>query len=132
MQMADCLKYCASAHNIPLLNLTKAKARRAESGLAHELGNVSIRFVDKTGKEVAGTNTLYQNYPNPFDQRTVIGINLANEMRGTLKITDVSGRVVYHISRDWSKDIMKFGNRMDLRKSGVLYYFLSHQDSMQI
>ena len=30
----------------------------------------------KNGKEVTGINTLYQNYPNPFDQRTVIGLSL--------------------------------------------------------
>ena len=47
----------------------------AEKLQKRRMGNVSIRFVDKTGKEIAGTNTLYQNYPNPFDQRTVIGIN---------------------------------------------------------
>ena len=31
-----------------------------------ELGNLSIRFIGKDGKEVAGKSELYQNYPNPF------------------------------------------------------------------
>ena len=88
-----------------------------------ELGNLSIRFVGKDGKEVAGTNTLYQNYPNPFDQRTVIGLNLSSSAKGVLKITDVTGRLIKVIDREWNKGFQEVWlSRSDLKASGVLYY----------
>ncbi|MEP7268932.1 MAG: SdrD B-like domain-containing protein [Saprospiraceae bacterium] len=87
-----------------------------------ELGNLSIRFV-KNGKEIAGTNTLYQNYPNPFDQRTVIGIHLAQSIEGKLKITDVTGRLIKSIDRDWNKGYNEVWiNRNEIGATGVLYY----------
>jgi hypothetical protein len=93
-----------------------------------ELGNLSIRFVGKDGKEVAGKSELYQNYPNPFDQRTVIGINLAEGIKGNLKITDVTGRTVKSISRDWNKGYNEVWlNRSELQGSGILFYSFESQ-----
>ncbi|MEP7266358.1 MAG: dockerin type I domain-containing protein, partial [Saprospiraceae bacterium] len=87
-----------------------------------ELGNLSIRFV-QNGKEVAGTNTLYQNYPNPFDQRTVIGINLAQSTTGQLKITDITGRIIKSFDRDWNKGYNEVWlDRREIGATGVLYY----------
>ena len=87
-----------------------------------ELGNLSLRFT-KDGKEISGTNTLYQNYPNPFDQRTVIGIYLSQSGIGTLKIVDVTGRVIKSITRDWSKGYQEvLLNRNELGATGVMYY----------
>jgi hypothetical protein len=88
-----------------------------------ELGNLSIHFVGKDGKEVAGKSELYQNYPNPFDQRTVIGLNLAERGRGTLKITDVTGRTIKVIEQDWTKGYHEVWlDRRDINLSGILYY----------
>ena len=100
----------ASAHNIPFRWIfTKVKVQQGgESGLAHELGNVSIRFIDKTGKEVAGTTHYYIKTIQTHsinEQWSVSTWRIDNE--GTLKIT-MSCRVVYHFT-DWVKDIMKFG-----------------------
>ena len=88
-----------------------------------ELGNLSIRFVGKNGKEITGKSELYQNYPNPFDQRTVIGINLATAGRGSFKITDVTGRIVKVIEKDWTKGYHEVWlDRREIQASGVLYY----------
>ena len=88
-----------------------------------ELGNLSIRFVDKSGKEVSGINTLYQNYPNPFDQRTVIGINLVQGTEGTLKVTDVTGRVIKSVNREWNKGYNEVWlDRREVKVSGILFY----------
>jgi hypothetical protein len=88
-----------------------------------ELGNLSIRFVGKDGKEVACKSELYQNYPNPFDQRTVIGLNLAESGRGILKITDVTGHLIKSLERDWCKGYNEVWlNRQDILSSGVMLY----------
>ena len=88
-----------------------------------ELGNLSIRFADKDGKEVAGKSELYQNYPNPFDQRTVIGLNLAEAGHGILKITDMTGRTIKVIEQNWSRGYHEVWlDRRDIQASGVLYY----------
>ena len=88
-----------------------------------EMGNLSIRFVGKNGQEIAGTNTLYQNYPNPFDQRTVISLHLAQSTGGQLKITDVTGRVIKSIQKDWNKGYNEVWlDRREIGATGVLYY----------
>ena len=50
-------------------------------------------------------NTLNQNYPNPFSRKTVISVNLALPMDGTLNITDIQGRVIKSIKRNWNKEM---------------------------
>ena len=87
-----------------------------------ELGNLSLRFT-KDGKEISGTNTLYQNYPNPFDQRTVIGLNLAQGTEGILKITDVTGRTIKTISREWNKGYNEIWlDKREIKTTGILFY----------
>ncbi|MBP6793914.1 MAG: hypothetical protein KA143_02615 [Saprospiraceae bacterium] len=88
-----------------------------------ELGNLSLKFTDQNGKEVSGTNTLYQNYPNPFDHRTTIGINLAHSGKGTLKIIDVTGRVIKSYTREWAKGYQEIVlNKSELGGKGLMYY----------
>jgi len=100
-----------------------SSGRGSEQGLGKMgTGNLSIRFT-KNGKEISGTNTLYQNYPNPFDQRTVIGINLAQSTQGVMKITDVTGRVIKSIDREWNKGYNEIWlDKREVKASGILYY----------
>jgi len=87
-----------------------------------ELGNLSIRFV-QNGSEIVAKSELYQNYPNPFDQRTVIGINLANQGKGTLKVYDATGRTIRAIEKDWTKGYHEvWFDRKEIGATGVLYY----------
>ncbi|MBK9928621.1 MAG: T9SS type A sorting domain-containing protein [Saprospiraceae bacterium] len=88
-----------------------------------ELGNVSIRFIGQHGQEVTAQSELYQNYPNPFDQRTVIGFNLAELGRGTFKVTDITGRTIKSIEKEWAKGYQEVWiERREIKASGVLYY----------
>jgi len=87
-----------------------------------ELGNLSIRFVHN-GNEIVAKSELYQNYPNPFDQRTLIGIHLAQEGKGTLKIYDATGRTIRSIERNWTRGYHEvWFDRGELAATGVLYY----------
>ena len=87
-----------------------------------ELRNLSLSFIEN-GKQITGGNELYQNYPNPFDARTVIGLNLAEGGKGTLKLFDVTGRVLKSLQRDWIKGYQEVWiDRQDIGGSGVLYY----------
>ncbi len=99
--------------------------RDADRSIGHkgELGNLSLRFVGKNGQQLAGKSELYQNYPNPFDQRTVIGINLAISMVGTLKITDITGRTIKSIDRNWNHGYNEIWlDRRDIQATGILFY----------
>ena len=88
-----------------------------------ELGNLSIRFISQNGQEITSKSALYQNYPNPFDNRTVIGLNLAQQGRGTFKVTDITGRTIKVIEKEWAKGYNEVWiDRRELKASGVLYY----------
>ncbi|MBL0113864.1 MAG: T9SS type A sorting domain-containing protein [Saprospiraceae bacterium] len=88
-----------------------------------ELQNLSIRFIGTNSQEISGRSELYQNYPNPFDSRTVIGLNLAEQGRGTFKITDITGRTIKLIEKDWAKGYNEIWiDRRDIKATGVLYY----------
>ena len=68
-------------------------------------------------------NTLNQNYPNPFSRKTVISVNLALPMDGTLNITDIQGRVIKSIKRNWNKGYNEvIVEKSELRSSGIFYY----------
>ncbi len=102
-----------------------------------ELGNLSIRFTGKYGEEIIGHSKLYQNYPNPFDQSrsfgTVIGINLAQQGRGVLKITDITGRTIKRIEREWNKGYQEIWlDRKDLSATGVLYYSFESESLLAV
>jgi len=91
-------------------------------GTGGELGNLGLRFV-QNGNEIVAKSALYQNYPNPFDQRTVIGINLANQGKGTLKVYDATGRTIKSVERDWTKGYHEvWFDRKEIGATRVLYY----------
>ncbi|HNR05995.1 MAG TPA: hypothetical protein PKM27_01695 [Saprospiraceae bacterium] len=66
---------------------------------------------------------MYQNYPNPFDQGTVIGLRLAQEGWGTLSIHDVTSKTIRSIESDWTKGYHEvWPDRREIGATGVLYY----------
>jgi len=68
---------------------------------------------------------LFQNVPNPFKNSTLINFNLPDGGAGKLSISDISGKVVLHIERDFEKGYNEIViNRNELPTSGVLYYTL--------
>ena len=69
--------------------ITKAEAY----SLARERRAVALRY---DGKTIAGVGfELYQNVPNPFINRTVIGFYLPEASEATLTVYDETGRLLW-------------------------------------
>jgi hypothetical protein len=68
---------------------------------------------------------LYQNEPNPFEDKTVIGFQLPAAASATLTVYDAAGRVVFTQQGDYAKGYNAMVlDRSLLKTSGVLYYTL--------
>jgi len=101
----------------------EAYAKRAGDG-ALGLYEVSLRF--KEAAVNSGKFVLYQNTPNPFHDKTLIGFNLPEASTASLTVYDVSGRVLFQTEGDFAKGY----NRVDVTASelsgpGLLYYRLA-------
>jgi hypothetical protein len=71
---------------------------------------------------------LFQNTPNPFSSETAISFNLPEASFATLKITDVTGRVIRVINGDFDKGLNTITlNKSDLNATGILYYQLDSE-----
>ena len=87
---------------------------------------VALRFNDKDGSTITGVGfELYQNQPNPFVNRTLVGFHLPTAAAATLSVFDQSGRLVFQQKGDFPKGY----NTIPLEKallntSGALYYML--------
>jgi len=97
---------------------TVAEAYTADA----ELLNVALSFNNTI---VADGFELYQNTPNPFATQTIIGFYLPEATSATLTISDVQGKVVKVIDREFVKGYNQVElKRSDLGATGVLYYRL--------
>lgn len=97
---------------------TVAEAYTADA----ELLNVALSFNNAL---VADGFELYQNTPNPFATNTTIGFYLPEATSGTLTISDVQGKVVKVIDREFVTGYNQVElKRSDLGATGVLYYRL--------
>jgi hypothetical protein len=68
---------------------------------------------------------LYQNEPNPFKDKTVIGFRLPAAAAAILTVYDAAGRVVFTQQGDYAKGYNAMVlDRSLLKTSGVLYYTL--------
>lgn len=88
--------------------------------------DVALRFNGKEGSTISGVGfELYQNQPNPFVNRTLVGFHLPEAATATLSVFDQSGRLVYRQKADFPKGY----NTIPLEKAllnttGALYYTL--------
>ncbi len=83
---------------------------------------VSLGF--DTGFFLAEEPVLYQNFPNPFRERTLINFDLPAEAQVRLEVQDLHGRVVEAIAGKYSPGqhtVELSGEKIPL---GVLYYSL--------
>ncbi|MCB9284934.1 MAG: HYR domain-containing protein [Lewinellaceae bacterium] len=71
----------------------------------------------------ANAFALYQNVPNPFKGVTVIGFTLPEASTATLKVMDVSGKVLQVVSGDYAKGYNEV-RLSNIDATGVLYYQL--------
>ena len=87
-----------------------------------DLYNVVLEF---NGNTVSNGFELFQNTPNPFKAETTIGFNMPAAGAVTLKIYDVSGRVLRLIEMDAVKGANSVNVTRDgINATGVLYYQL--------
>ncbi|MCB9081467.1 MAG: HYR domain-containing protein [Lewinellaceae bacterium] len=105
---------------------TKAEAYTHTS----ELMSVLLQFTGPNGVlKNQGGYALYQNYPNPFSSETHISFALPTEMDATIKVFDVSGRVIYQHQARFPRGYNEMPLRLtEVSANGVFYYQLETAD----
>ncbi|MBK7939742.1 MAG: HYR domain-containing protein [Lewinellaceae bacterium] len=91
-----------------------------------EKQEVAFRFNSQEGTTITGVGfELYQNQPNPFVNKTIIGFHLPEAERATLSIYDENGRLLHTQSGDFGQGYNSVSiDRNSLRTTGLLYYSL--------
>ena len=108
--------------NISGLFNINSRYTQAEAYDGSELYNVVLAF---NGEVAEDKFELFQNTPNPFKELTTIGFNLSEATTATLKIYDVSGKVLKMMELEGVKGYNSIEmNRAKLGNKGVLYYQL--------
>jgi len=81
--------------------------------------------IDVQFNRTAAAFTLFQNTPNPFSDETMVGFNLPTAGAASLKVMDVSGRVLKSYNGTYTAGFHQITiNKRDLGSTGVLYYQL--------
>ena len=106
-----------------MLDVT-SKVTQSEAYVGQALEVRELTISTRGGEEMeTASSELYQNEPNPFREATVIGFELAEAGQATLKVTDVTGRVLVRNSiegqRGYNEVTIKTS---EIGTSGVLYY----------
>ena len=114
-----------ASKNVRLSEALTLNSRITKAEGYNEDGNVlGLKLQFNTAEKAFA---LYQNTPNPFANKTVIGFNLPKAGFATLTISDVSGKVIKRIEGNYEKAYNQV--RIDnLTASGVLYYRLETAD----
>jgi hypothetical protein len=99
---------------------------KAEAYKNGERMNVAFRFNNGATSTVSGVGfELYQNQPNPFVNKTMIGFHLPEATTATLSIFDETGRLVYNQKGSFAKGYNSIAiDRALLNTVGLLYYKL--------
>lgn len=108
--------------------ITKAESYQVDETANQQIrrSDVALRFNGKGGSTISGVGfELYQNQPNPFVNRTLVGFHLPEASAATLSVFDQAGRLIYQQKGDFPKGY----NTIPLEKAllntaGVLYYTL--------
>lgn len=111
----------ANLSDIIEMNSTLTNAE-VYSGDDLNTNKLSLRFA---GKETSSEFALYQNEPNPFNDKTIITFNLPESGNATLKVFDVTGKVIYTNKGSFGKGINTFTlTKNDIPNQGVMIYQL--------
>ena len=88
---------------------------------------VLLHVEDEQGKILTeGSYDLFQNFPNPFGNETIIGFTLPKETNAELSIFDLAGRRVFQHRAKFDKGYNQVTvNRNILPGTGVFIYQLS-------
>jgi hypothetical protein len=105
-----------------------SRITRAEAyGLTNDRREVALRFNAATGATIAGVGfELYQNQPNPFVNRTMIGFHLPEATEATLTVYDETGRMLYSQKGNYAKgyNAVSLERTVLAQSTGMLYYKL--------
>ncbi len=88
--------------------------------------DVVLRFLSKKGATEAGVGfELYQNTPNPFNEKTSISFNLPDDAKVVLTISDARGKILQTQKGKFERGVNAFEIlKKDLPDAGVLFYKL--------
>jgi hypothetical protein len=103
------------------------RVTRAEAySLAGERMEVALRFSDGKNSVVSGLGfELYQNAPNPFANKTVIGFHLPEAAEATLTVWDETGRLLFRQKGQFAKGRNAVPvDRALLGTTGLMWYTL--------
>lgn len=99
-------------------------------GKVYEVFKSIIIGVKNVSNEVPGEYSLEQNFPNPFNPSTTIRFNVSKSSNATLKVYDITGRLVATLFENEAvtpgKKEVEF-NAANL-SSGIYFYTLSSGD----
>jgi hypothetical protein len=104
-----------------------SRITRAEAySLANNRMDVALRFNGGAGSVISGVGfELYQNQPNPFVNKTVIGFHLPQAAEATLTIFDETGRMLFTQKGQFAKGYNAISvDRALLNTTGLMYYKL--------
>ncbi len=108
-------------------DLTTAEAYNKDA----EMMDVQLQFTNEKGL-VSNSFELLQNIPNPFNEFTNIGFNLATDEYAQLVITDMAGKVVKMVDGEFSKGFNQIKiSKSDIGSSGIYYYQLNTAEASQ-
>ena len=109
--------------------VTNSEAYRAESASTQEIEIMDVTLTTRGAIAAATTSALYQNEPNPFKGQTVIGFDLAEAGQATIRVFDVTGKLIVNRDIDGVRGYNTTSFTADqLGQSGVLYYTLESGD----
>lgn len=97
---------------------------RAEAYVGNnlEVANIELAFEGLDHVDTKQEFVLYQNKPNPFKSKTVIGFELAKAGLATIKIYDVAGHILYTKEGKYEAGYNEIEvKKSDLVQSGILY-----------
>ncbi len=101
--------------------ITKAEAYNSNN----EGADVALAFETGEGLVNGATFELFQNQPNPFDNITTIGFQLAEVGAAKMTVFDVTGKIVTTVQGQYTRGYNEITlSKNDLDASGVLYYQL--------
>ena len=103
------------------VKVTSSKTAAEAYTTAGDVQAVALNFVE------AGYS-LTQNTPNPFKGETIVRFTLPSAQQATLKVSDVSGRVLQVMTQEFAQGVNEVKLSSKQLPAGVLYYTLETAD----
>ena len=117
----------AKAGRVSEMLSVSSRVTRAEAySVSNNRMDVAFRFRSPAGMTISSVGfELYQNQPNPFVNKTVIGFHLPEAAEATLSVYDESGRMLFTQKGQFTKGYNSISvDRALLNTTGLMYYKL--------